>query len=464
MTSARVAIVALYPDAGHLVPLLRIGRMLLTRHRAEVHCLVPHEAAGLAAMFELPCTPIGHALSATALQASRRFSPRTILTGTFDVYDRDYYAAIAVRSAGMVAAILADLRTRQPDVVLVDNHKFSDVFAGIGVELNRPVLFHDSTGGVHSRARRLIVNLYGRQLPMWKEAGLLTAGALFHLVRHAARQYRFRRRGLAAAAEKANDELRRLLPRSLPHVEGNHTNTDAPNYHFATGLGLLEHEVRALAPHPGQLAFGPILDFPALPLPPDLSEWLDRQQDRSVVFVSFGSMVTLSPSRLSLLAAAIARRGSPTLWVVDGRCPLRSGGRLPPNVRAEAGVPQPTVLAHPAIGACVTHGGSGTTTESLAAGVPMVVMPVMWDQPYNAQFVHELGAGLRCDWRSASARGLEDALRRVLEDTGFRARAQVAATMLRTQNGSDAVASLIASLTRETPAVVRSRRVTAGSI
>ena len=76
----------------------------------------------------------------------------------------------------------------------------------------------------------------------------------------------------------------------------------------------------------------------------------------------------------------------------------------------------------------------------------MVVMPVMWDQPYNAQFVHELGAGLRRDWWGATDVAVERAIGSVLHDDTFTVTARAIARELRDQNGAGAVAALITSV------------------
>jgi UDP:flavonoid glycosyltransferase YjiC (YdhE family) len=49
-------------------------------------------------------------------------------------------------------------------------------------------------------------------------------------------------------------------------------------------------------------------------------------------------------------------------------------------------------MAH--AGAMVGHGGSGSTLMAMAAGVPLAVVPLFVDQPYNARRVAALGAGL----------------------------------------------------------------------
>ena len=44
--------------------------------------------------------------------------------------------------------------------------------------------------------------------------------------------------------------------------------------------------------------------------------------------------------------------------------------------------------------AAVGHGGAGTTLSALAAGCPLVVVPLFADQPYNAVRVAVSGAGV----------------------------------------------------------------------
>jgi UDP:flavonoid glycosyltransferase YjiC (YdhE family) len=210
-------------------------------------------------------------------------------------------------------------------------------------------------------------------------------------------------------------------------------------YHFATGLGLLEHRHRGLALHPDRQAFGPILDFPETPLPDDLKRWLDGQPQRAVIYVSFGSMVRLSTDRLGMLLSAFNALDAPVLWAGGPHSNAVPTPRLPKRVRVETFVPQRSVLSHTAVGVCITHGGSGTVLECLAAGVPMVVMPLMWDQPYNAQFVQDLRAGIRLDWWHLSHPVFVQTLKSVLLSSEFRQQASSIAAELRSQKGSDEV-------------------------
>ena len=69
--------------------------------------------------------------------------------------------------------------------------------------------------------------------------------------------------------------------------------------------------------------------------------------------------------------------------------------------------------------AVVTHAGHGTVLKALAAGVPLVCMPLGRDQKDNAARVLRLHAGVRVSKR-ASAGGIAAAVRQVLDQPAYR--------------------------------------------
>jgi UDP:flavonoid glycosyltransferase YjiC (YdhE family) len=97
-------------------------------------------------------------------------------------------------------------------------------------------------------------------------------------------------------------------------------------------------------------------------------------------------------------------------------------GPQPSNVHVARWVPQADVMPHSA--AMVCHGGSGTVRAGLAAGIPMAVLPLFADQPFNARRVTELGAGVTLDRASRAG----DAIRWLLADKAYRRAAQRVAT------------------------------------
>jgi UDP:flavonoid glycosyltransferase YjiC (YdhE family) len=67
-------------------------------------------------------------------------------------------------------------------------------------------------------------------------------------------------------------------------------------------------------------------------------------------------------------------------------------GPVPSNVVVETWVPQASIFPFAAMVLC--HGGSGTTYGALAAGLPIVAVPMFADQRTNAQLIAVAGAGI----------------------------------------------------------------------
>ncbi len=114
------------------------------------------------------------------------------------------------------------------------------------------------------------------------------------------------------------------------------------------------------------------------------------------MYVSFGTVL----GRMSL-AGEVYRAVIDAVAGLDVRVLVTTGrgfdtSRLrdvPGNVHVEAWVDQANVLGE--AGLVVCHGGSGTTYGALAAGVPLVVVPVFADQFANAPKVAQAGAGIQ---------------------------------------------------------------------
>ncbi|GMR45717.1 hypothetical protein PMAYCL1PPCAC_15912, partial [Pristionchus mayeri] len=66
-----------------------------------------------------------------------------------------------------------------------------------------------------------------------------------------------------------------------------------------------------------------------------------------------------------------------------------------PNLIGSAWVPQNNLLHDARLTAFITHCGQGSTAESIDAGIPVVVIPVLADQLRNAHQVERNGLGIR---------------------------------------------------------------------
>ncbi|XP_019157928.1 PREDICTED: UDP-glycosyltransferase 74B1-like isoform X1 [Ipomoea nil] len=130
------------------------------------------------------------------------------------------------------------------------------------------------------------------------------------------------------------------------------------------------------------------------PLGEECLKWLKSKPNQSVVYISFGSMVSLSTKQMDEIAWALIASELNFLWVVreSERSKLPQG--FVDSARGKGLVVswcnQLEMLAHPAIGCFVTHCGWNSTLELLSLGVPTVAMPQWSDQFTDAKFIEEI--------------------------------------------------------------------------
>ncbi|XP_066344292.1 beta-D-glucosyl crocetin beta-1,6-glucosyltransferase-like [Miscanthus floridulus] len=137
-----------------------------------------------------------------------------------------------------------------------------------------------------------------------------------------------------------------------------------------------------------------------------VTRWLDTQPPASMVLVSVGSEYFMSEQQLARMARGLELSGERFLWVVwfpkgpedddDAARALPRGFAPAPGhgLVVEGWAPQSRVLAHPACGAFLSHCGWSSVLESLAAGVPIVALPLHIDQPLGANLAAELGTAV----------------------------------------------------------------------
>ncbi len=87
----------------------------------------------------------------------------------------------------------------------------------------------------------------------------------------------------------------------------------------------------------------------------------------------------------------------------------------------------------------VHHGGAGTTSASLHAGIPTITMPLAIDQFFWGERVHKIGVGPKpIPQRGLSAEKLANAIQESLHNSDMRAKAKTVSARLVTENGIQA--------------------------
>jgi rhamnosyltransferase subunit B len=161
------------------------------------------------------------------------------------------------------------------------------------------------------------------------------------------------------------------------------------------------------------------------PLAPDLKAFLDAGS-KPLVFTlgSCNLHVRRFFESASAITAHFRRRA-----VFVTREDLQLPATLEQSVFVTRYAPLSTLLPHAET--MIHHGGIGTTSLCLAAGVPQLITPLAFGQPDTAERVERLGAGLRMEIRKFSSKTGIPPLRRCLEDAAIRQAAQDCAERLR---------------------------------
>ncbi|OQV22739.1 putative UDP-glycosyltransferase 72D1 [Hypsibius exemplaris] len=127
-----------------------------------------------------------------------------------------------------------------------------------------------------------------------------------------------------------------------------------------------------------------------------IKKWLDRQQNQSVVYVSFGSIAVPIPEEIKEIGEALLLLQAPFIWSLKAKLQAAIQIGTDPVSRDFLIVPwapQKEILAHPATKVFVTHCGWNSALETLTYGVPVVAWPMFADQLINAEWLEEEGVG-----------------------------------------------------------------------
>jgi MGT family glycosyltransferase len=187
-------------------------------------------------------------------------------------------------------------------------------------------------------------------------------------------------------------------------------------------------EYEQFFPPPNVRLVGPRLDDPVW-----VGDWTPPAGDDPLVLVAMSSTFMDHADVLQRIATALGELPVRGLVTTGPAIPAGSID-APANVTVVERAPHSEVLRHAA--AVVTHAGHGTVIKALAAGVPVVALPLGRDQLDNAARVAHHGAGLRLKAK-ASPETIAGAVRRVLDEPGFGENARRLAAAIAEETAQD---------------------------
>ena len=173
-----------------------------------------------------------------------------------------------------------------------------------------------------------------------------------------------------------------------------------------------------------------------------LPDWVRELPKRPTVYAALGTIAHAMPGIFELILDALEDE-QVNLILAVGQDPAAFGPQ-PPNVHIERYVPQTQLLPHCDV--FISHGGFNSVKEALGCGVPLVVLPIMSDEPYSAERCEALGVGRAVGPEQRTPAAIRDAVRSLLNDPSYRTRAQELSAEMHELPGADRVLELLTGL------------------
>ncbi|XP_041671585.1 UDP-glucuronosyltransferase 1-2-like [Cheilinus undulatus] len=156
---------------------------------------------------------------------------------------------------------------------------------------------------------------------------------------------------------------------------------------------------------------------PSEPLSSELEEFVQSSGEHGFILMSLGTLVKGLPIEItSEIAAAFAQIPQKVIWRHVGDPPKNLGN----NTLLVKWLPQNDLLGHPKARAFVAHGGTNGVYESIYHGVPIIGMPLLFDQFENILRLEARGAAKSVDASTLTSQNFLETIQEVLHNPSYR--------------------------------------------
>lgn len=207
--------------------------------------------------------------------------------------------------------------------------------------------------------------------------------------------------------------------------------TDVFRRHFPPGTSLLSLQLAAdiwlirtdfvfefpRPTMPNVIYIGGFQCKDARPLSAELEEFMQSSGEHGVVVMSLGTLVSALPHGVTeAIAGAFAALPQKVVWRFEGEKPSSLGN----NTLLLKWLPQTDLLGHPKTRAFVAHGGTNGLYEAIYHGVPVLGLPLLFDQFDNVHRLKVRGAARVVEAHSLTKEDFLEALTDILETPSYR--------------------------------------------
>jgi len=165
--------------------------------------------------------------------------------------------------------------------------------------------------------------------------------------------------------------------------------------------------------------------------PSDLLDFL--QAGPPPLYIGFGSIGNRDPAEITELVLQALEQTQQRAILLSGWGGLQKMD-FPASIFMLDSIPFTWLFSH--VAAVIHHGGAGTTSAGLRAGVPSIVIPFLGDQYFWGRRIQELGVGPAPIHRSKlTVERLVQAIQEVITNTDMRQRAAELGSKIRAEDG-----------------------------
>ena len=171
----------------------------------------------------------------------------------------------------------------------------------------------------------------------------------------------------------------------------------------------------------------PICDLPSYlhyvgplrnPSPQLVSFPYEKLTKQPMIYASLGSVQNTKYSIFHCIAAACVGLDVQLVIAHGGGLNAQAVKSLPGSPLVVKYAPQPDVLAHANL--TITHAGMNTTLDSLRYGVPLVAIPITFEQPGTGARIRATGVGEVLSLSKLNTSSLRLTIKRVLSENSYR--------------------------------------------
>ncbi|XP_038131420.1 UDP-glucuronosyltransferase 2B31-like [Cyprinodon tularosa] len=169
---------------------------------------------------------------------------------------------------------------------------------------------------------------------------------------------------------------------------------------------------------------------PSKHLPKELEDFVQSSGEHGVIVMTLGTLVEQLPEDLTEdIAAAFAELPQKVIWKHKGKKPSTLGN----NTLLLDWLPQNDLLGHPKTKVFVAHGGTNGMQEAIYHGVPLVGLPLLFDQQDNFFRMASRGVAKVLDYGTVNKDIFLDALKEVLYEPSYREKMKKLSSLQRDQ-------------------------------